>query len=270
LAPGYGGRAPGPWWLRRWPSWCLREGVDGFRRLLNGLPDRSAIGGEVACTDVGYGNMTFVFSYPRRPPVVVWVDRNCRSVIADGRARYGTVLDPFMALYQAQLRHTTRAEDVPTPDCVGSVPSGHFDTGGGDQPSDGIGANRPSTDPFLPSPLVAVTGCRYSLVHDPAVLVAHGSRRGRLDALRSIVNTQTARTPDYRPLVLRQTGCSDASNGSRYPIVVDVLWLADATGGVSEMRVWRTPCRAVITGYVVPIAPTDDVLRYLDGLLGTP
>jgi hypothetical protein len=74
------------------------------------------------------------------------------------------------------------------------------------------------------------------VVHDPATLVIQTSARTRLEPVREALNAQTAQGRDHKA-VRPRTSCADPTNALRYPINVDVLWLAvDLAGWESDSR----------------------------------
>jgi hypothetical protein len=240
----------------------LTQKVDELVSLANSLPDPSTK--RNICFPVGYlTEISFVFGYADRPPLVVWVDRNCGALFTAERTRYflryKELPDAFYQLYRAQLRATTPVATIPTPTC----PITHdprVDTAA-TRPSDGIGRNRGFAEPLLPDPLAAMAACRYELAGDSWVLARQEQRRSELESTRLILNNTYAKRD--------HADCLDTNKNAMRPTLVDSVWVADTTGAVSEARVWRRPCATFHTGYSV-LRPIAALLTYLDGTLGTP
>jgi hypothetical protein len=241
---------------------ALTQNVDELVSLANSLPDPSTPPG--GCLMVGYSTeMSFAFGYADGPPVVVWLDRNCGALVTAEHTRYlrryQELPDAFYQLYRAQLRATTPVATIPTPTC----PITHdprVDTAA-TFPKDGIGRNRGFAEPLLPDPLAAMVACRYELAGDAWVLTRQEQRRTELDAARVILNNVHAKREN--------AACLDTDKNAMRPTLVDSLWVADTTGAVSEVRVWRRPCATFHTGDSV-LRPIAALLTYLDGTLGTP
>jgi hypothetical protein len=204
--------------------------------------------------------MSFVFGYADRPPLVVGVDRTCgRLVTAEHTRSSGSweALSTFYRLYRAQLRATTPVATIPTPVC----PATHdprVDTSA-TFPKDGIGHNRSLHEALLPDPLVAMVACRYEVAEDRWVLTRQEQRRTELEPLRLVLNEQFS----YR----EYPDCLRTEPSAMRPTLVDSLWIADTTGAVTEVRVWRRPCAIVHTGNST-LPPVAALLTYLDGMLG--
>ncbi len=240
---------------------ALTQNVNELVSLANSLPGPSKT--PRACTAVGYSTeMSFVFGYTDRPPLVVGVDRNCGALVTAERIRYfgyGEALNAFYQLYRAQLRATTPLATIPTPTC----PATHdpqVDTST-TSPKDGVGRNRGFGEALLPDPLAAMVACRYELAKDRWVLTRQEQRRTELEPTRLVLNEQFA----YR----EYPECLGTETSAMRPTLVDSLWIADTTGAVSEVRVWRRPCAIVHTGNST-LPPVAALLTYLDGMLGTP
>jgi hypothetical protein len=248
---------------------------------LNRLPDRRtaqaavqaqhpATEVELGCTMVGYpSDVSFVFRYPDGSVVVVWLDRNCATVIAGDRTRYllgEHPLDTFYALYRTQLRDTLT--QPPRPACPATIDLAHLDqrtgTGG---PRGDIFRNRGSRDPFLPDPLLALAACRYAVGSGGAVLTGHAERQGDLSDVRTVLNDATARGPDQGP-VAPMTECGSPNHGTSLPTLLDTLLVVDATGATAEVRVWWRPCAALFAAGSGGVVPSADTVQTLDALLG--
>ena len=238
----------------------LTRNVHDLVSFANGLPGPSEESGK--CTLIGYTTeMSFVFGYADRPPSVVGVDRNCGALFTAERNRFGSskALNAFYRLYRAQLRATTPVATIPTPTCPAThdprvATSATF-------PKDGIGRNRGFGEAMLPDPLAAMVACRYELANDRWVLTRQEQRRTELEPTRLILNEQYA----YR----ESPECPDTNTSAMRPTLVDSLWIADTTGAVSEVRVWRRPCVIVHTGDST-LLPVAALLTHLNGMLGTP
>ncbi len=243
---------------------ALTRDVDRLASMFNALRARHPQASEGtsfgdSCTAVGYSHeVSFVFQYRDRPPVVVWFDRNCRTMTTTEHVRVlvdEVPSDLFATLYRAQLRATTRPADVPAPAC----PATNLD---GSTVRDDIARNRGTRDPFLPDPLVAAAACRYATSGQAASLAGQARRRTDLAPLRSALNDATG--------LRTMTACGSADRGTTQPELVDILLVADATGAVAEVRVWRRPCVALFHASSGGRVPTDAVLAALDQLLGPP
>jgi hypothetical protein len=229
--------------------------------LANSRPRLSTPG--ISCPDMGYAiEESLVFGYTGGPPVVVRVDRNCDVLATADHTRYlgsQAVLDAFYDLYRAQLRATTPVATIPTPACPAT-----YDPGAGTAtafPKDGIGRNRALGQALLPDPLAATVACRYEPAGTTWVLTRQEQRRTDLEPARIILNQQYAHREN--------PGCLDTLPGAMRPTLVDSLWIADTTGAVTEVRVWRQPCAVVHTASS-SLAPVPALLTYLNGMLGTP
>jgi len=234
---------------------------------LNALPDRAAAQALTGrpmpasyqdCGMVdGLANFALSVRYPDRT-VVILLDRNCRLAFAGGRTRYGfpSPMDTFLGFYREQL--AASAGPVPDRPCPGTIDPAHLDGRiSGNEPVDGIGRNRGDGGPYLPSPLSAITICRY----ENARLVAHKTVRGALGPAREWLNSSIGG---------KQTSdCGDPNNARWQPTVLDTLWVADATGAVSEIHVWRAPCAALRAFYLDGYAAPPDLLTQIDGWLKT-
>jgi hypothetical protein len=276
----------------------LTQHVDQLVSVFNELPDPAAAEAAtrarfpdappgtafgVGCNAAYFPPLWIVFQYPDQPPLLASFNRNCLTVETDEHTRVimgKSPLDTFDSLYRAQLRATTRPADVRTPVCPATTSAAHLqllDTKS--EPRDDIGSNRGSGDPFLPDPLVAAAACRYKVSGDKASLATQVQRRTDLDPLRGTINDATAMLTvqpsdlvermEHGGFVQPMTDCGYGELAVR-PELVDILMVADATGAVSEVRVWRRPCLALMHGTYGGIVPTEKILSTLDQLLGPP
>jgi hypothetical protein len=238
----------------------LTQNVDELVALANSLPGPESSHGCLTMKD--RSEQSFVFGYADGPPVVVWVDRICGILHTVRRTRYSgqpAPLDVFYRLYRAQLRATTPGDTIQTPTC----PATHdvrVDTSP-QSPHDGIGRNRGFQEALLPDPLVAIAACRYALTDSSWTLIWHDQRRTGLESARLVLNESYA-DREYPE-------CLGNDPQAMRPTLVDSLWVADATGAVSEVRVWRQPCAVVHTAHS-SLRPTGALVAYLNDLLGTP
>jgi hypothetical protein len=234
----------------------LTQRVDQLVSWISSLPGPAL----PMCFLIEYSSVvSLVFAYADGPPVVVWVDFSCSTLFTAKRVRYTPYmeeLDAFYQLYRAQLRATTPVATIPTPTCPTTYDP-LVDTAA--TLPDGIRRNRGS-DAWLPDPLAALAACRYELAGQTWVLSRQEQRRTELESARLILNEQYAHREG-------DSGCRNDRSSMR-PTLVDSVWVADTTGAVSEMRVWRRPCAEVDTADS-SLEPVAEVLTYLDGMLGT-
>ncbi|NRQ39002.1 hypothetical protein HII36_45360 [Nonomuraea sp. NN258] len=222
-----------------------------------------------ACTMIGYGSeLSFVVHYAGgRPPAVVLIDRNCGTATSAGRTRFGDPSDTFLAHYRRQLE--SRAGSVPSPQCAARLPAAGVDPEV--MPRDDVAANRGlRRREFLPSPLAAVTVCRYRLDGDVLRLTSDARVPGPLDLTRALLEAAASPTvPDGRargPEAYTECGAPEWTGG---PVTdLDVLRAADATGAIAEVRVWRQPCQAVSSGLASGLILGPDLRDRLDVWLG--
>jgi hypothetical protein len=265
------------------PPRVLRTGAAEIVTLLNqlrnaaqmraGLPPGTGFG---MCGGVLYTtNESFVIRYPGRAPVQVLIDGDCGQMYSDGRTRYlfdnPTPVARFLDLYRAQLVADTDPAKVPTPACKPALTANQVDATALDsQPVDNIRANQDLSEPFLQSPIVAVTACRYAGNGGGLTLVRQHSERTGMDNLKNVLNraVQIHTTTDAggSMSVTNQTDCGTPSQ-PRPVTALDVVWVADATGATAEVRIWRAPCEAVYTYGLGGIVPTPELLSQLDAWL---
>ncbi|MGW5262864.1 hypothetical protein ACWEQG_17955 [Microbispora sp. NPDC004025] len=229
-----------------------------------------------ACTAIGYGEqLSFAVRYRDRPPALLLLDRNCGVVHHAGRTRFldGQPVDRFLSFYRDQ---TARDPDaIPAPTCPAKVAVTDIDNRPDlEFPQDGMARNRGHGDGFLPSPLAAVTACRYHAAGDVLQLGAHRVLREDLESVRELLNTAAAIQS-----VTDSGGTTDFVNGvdcgmphparAATPVSrLDVVWAADMTGAVAEMRIWRAPCQAVFSGTAAGLRAEPALLDRLDSWLG--
>lgn len=270
----------------------LTIGVEQITALLNELPDKETMLGrlreqarqrgenpanlEMGCTLIGFpSELSLVLRYRDGTTTVVWLDRNCGSVRADGRTRYdySKVFDLFLRLYRDQLAAQTRPADIPAPTCPPVLtPEESF---GGpatttEPLTDEIARNRGSKDGFLPSPLAKATVCRYARAAggEPAALtrsVTLEVSEGLRELLNTATTVRTSTGARGTSTLANGTDCADPANLGSIR-VLDLVRVADVTGAVADVAVLRTPCGAVVrSGGLVP---TPDLLGLLDAHLG--
>ncbi|GLX01479.1 hypothetical protein Misp02_55650 [Microtetraspora sp. NBRC 16547] len=276
----------------------LTVGVPAMITTLNALPSRVAADARIRarekaagrpvpepdvlsydCTDVGFSTeLSFAVHYADGPPAVVLLDRNCGTASRAGRVRFfdgerrvtddGQPVDAFLALYREQLAST--ASDVEPPACA-TVPLARRmeNRAYTDAPRDDIRRNR-GRAVHLPTRLVAVTACRYVRDGDRMRLRGHRTLRDGLEPVRALLNDATAvrvRTNGGGEEVVNHTECGRPGPGPTGVRDLDVVWAADLTGAVAEIRVWRSPCRAVVAdlgGRLAPKALLDTLDSWLD------
>lgn len=249
----------------------LEREVSAMVAALNELPDQGELlrrlaeterlagrpaptADNLGCTLVGYPYAySFLLHYSDRVPVLVYLDANCGTAIADGRTRYnqGSTVDRFFTLYRAQLEASTDPAKVATPRCKQAIGAADMKT-----ISDGAGRNRGGPDGILPSTLVAAAFCRYERTR----LAAQRPVRTDLDELRDEVNAQFPKG-DYIPL-----DC--AGPEGPLPTDVDVVLVADATGAVTEFWLYRDSCRAALRSGFAGVKPRPELLALVDAQLG--
>lgn len=260
------------------PPRVLRTGAAEIVTLLDKLPTGAQLrarmpgSGDVMCTAVGYTtNESLVVRYPGRAPVEVLIERNCGKAYSDGRTRY---LDPspvprFLDLYRAQVAAATDPAKVPTPLCGPALTAHQLDPAAFDsQPADDIRANQNLPGPFLQSPIVAVTACRYAGNGNGVTLVRQVSQRTGMDEVENVLNRGTqvhvATDANGTTSVTNHSDCGDPNRDRRPVTALDVVWVADATGATAEVRVWRAPCQVVFTSGTGGLVPTQELLAQLD------
>ncbi|MFG2044017.1 hypothetical protein [Dactylosporangium sp. NPDC048998] len=242
-----------PSWIEPAPPRVLTARAGEVIAAMNALP--SAADGNRACTFVAFPTeMSLVVSYAGRAPVAVLLDRNCGTAGTDGRTRritgtdgaHPAVADAFLARYREQLAAATSPAAVKTPACEAALSSADIEVRTqADEPRDDFARNRGGVDAFAPSALVEVRACRYRPGHDGLRLATQHAQRQDLAAFHDLVNAAAQRVTDT-------SDCATAGS----PTTIDVVWLADATGAVAELRVPRQPCpefrRAGFPGLVAP------------------
>ncbi|WP_432925673.1 hypothetical protein ACQPZZ_33435 [Microbispora sp. CA-135349] len=231
--------------------------------------------GEV-CTDIGYRTqLSFAVRYRDRPSALLLLDRNCGVVHHAGRTRFlrGEPVDRFLFLYREQIARDPTA--VPPPRCPAKVAVAEVDNRPDlEFPEDGMARNRGREDGFLPSPLAAVTACRYRADGDDLRLRSHRVLRDDLEPVRELLNTaatvqSVADGQGVTTYYVNGVGCGrpDRTRAATPITRLDVVWAADTTGAVAEMRIWRAPCRAVFSGTAAGLRAEPALLSRLDSWL---
>ncbi|MEU4328674.1 hypothetical protein [Nonomuraea dietziae] len=200
---------------------------------------------------------------------MVLLDRNCGTARHDGRTRLlrGKPIDTFKAFHRRQ--QAVGAASVPTPSCPAGFAAVRLDIDRPrDFPRDDVARDRGEEGPLLPSPLAAVTACRYRAEKDRFVLARERSVRADLERDRSLLNAatdaETVKDEGGGLLEVNHSPCVRDGLPSR----VDVVWAADVTGAVAETRVWRGRCEAVFAGTVLGVVAERALLSRLDAWLG--
>ncbi|HCU52166.1 MAG TPA: hypothetical protein DGG94_20615 [Micromonosporaceae bacterium] len=232
--------------------------------VLNRLPDRTAAEARAGrplphryqeCEAVDYfANYALSVHYPNRT-VTVLLDINCGLVFADGRTRYAMPdpKDSLLALYREQL--AIAAPAVVPHGCAAAIDPARLDVTA-HEPADGIGRNRGSSDIYLPSPLAAIKLCRYVSADGQLKLAAEKVIRDGLAPVYEQLKKATVPDPGV--------DCGNPNKAGWQPTNLDVLWVADVTAAVSELRVWRAPCVAVRSIYFDAGLATPELLMQLD------
>ncbi|MBB5869733.1 hypothetical protein F4553_003112 [Allocatelliglobosispora scoriae] len=251
---------------------------------LNALPTKEEVAAKLGqpfnhgCTMIGFAeDLSLVLTYADRAQVTVALDRNCGTAIADGRTRFmsgsskfsPTLLDGFVGLYREQLAASTDAATVQAPACPATLTQAAVSgmTANTDA-RDGIARNRGSVDVFAPSALVEVRACRYLAGSGGTLkLTAQHAERSAAPAVRDLLNeaTKVRENTDAEggSTVTNLAGCAvDVAIGS-----LDVIWIADATGAVSEVRVLRAPCAEVRRAGMGGLVVLPELAGQLDGWL---
>ncbi|MCT9930336.1 hypothetical protein N5079_08870 [Planotetraspora sp. A-T 1434] len=238
------------------------------------LPEDVHVG--TGCTDIGFpSELSFAVHYVEGPPAVVLLDRNCGTARFGARTRYlnfsdGKPIDTFLGFYRDQL--ASRGFVVAAPACpaVLRVRRSNEDVIT-DVPRDDIARNRGGSAAHLPSPLAAVTACRYVRQGDTLRLGHSRTLRDELGPIRDLLNTATA-IEEVRKgggtEVVNWTRCGVAGSTADPVKRLDVVWVADVTGAVAEIRVWRAPCAAVFPGMGGVVAKPALLVRLDDWLRG--
>lgn len=229
---------------------------------------------ELGCTLIGFGeNLSLVVTYADRDPMAVLLDRNCGTATADGRTRYmsGTeqshpaLLDGFLELYREQLAATTNPATVKAPACAASL--SQQDVNGftsASEPRDGIARNRGGADAYLPNALVEVTTCRYAVTGGKLQLTKQHSQRNDLEPVRDLLNNATtvrnSTDGNGTQTVTNLSECRIETPISK----LDIVWIADTTGAVSEVRISRAPCPEVRRSGMGGLVPQPELIGQLD------
>jgi hypothetical protein len=171
-------------------------------------------------------------------------------------------VDAFLGYYREQL--AARRPNVTAPDCRPSVPVTAVDNRGTfDEPRDDIGPHRSDHSALLPSSIMEANACRYRLEDDVFRLTGQKRIRDGLDGVRGLFN-DSLRAETIGRADSNWTACAMPSREPVEVTAVDVVWVADATGGVVEIRAWRGPCTAVMAARVGARVAKDPLLRQLD------
>ncbi|MEV8515087.1 hypothetical protein [Dactylosporangium sp. NPDC051484] len=250
-----------PSWIEPTPPRVLTARADEIVAAMNALP--SAADGNGNCTLTAFPTeMSLVVSYAGRAPVAVPLDRNCGTAGADGRTRriistdgtHPAVVDTFLARYREQLAAATSPAAVKTPACAAALSPADIEVRTrADEPRDDFARNRGGADTFAPSALVEVRACRYRTSPDGLRLATQHAQRQNLTAFHDLVNAATQRVTDT-------SDCATAGG----PTAIDVVWLADATGAVAELRVPRQPCPEFRRAGSPGLVPPPQLLTQLD------
>ena len=115
----------------------------------------------------------------------------------------------------------------------------------------------------LPDSILEANACRYRLEDDVFRLTGQKKIRDGLDGVRGLFN-DTVRGETIGRADSNWMACAMPSRGPAEVTALDVVWVAAATGGVVEIRVWRGPCTAVMAARVGARAAKDPLLRQLD------
>ncbi|WP_157546523.1 hypothetical protein [Microtetraspora fusca] len=274
----------------------LTVGVSSMIAILNALPTRAeddarirarekAAGRPVpvdlprGCNAVGFlTELSFSVRYAGGPPAVVRLDRNCGTASHAGRVRLldggrsvvhgGQPVDAFLTLYREQLASTAGAVEPPA--CAAAPLARRMENRTyADAPRDDIRRNR-GRAVHLPTRLVVVTACRYVRDGDRMRLRGRRTLRDGLEPVRALLNDAAAvrvRTNGGGEEVINNTECGRSGPGTTGVRDLDVVWAADLTGAVAEVRVWRSPCRAVVAdlgGRLAPKALLDTLDSWLN------
>lgn len=231
---------------------------------MNALPTPAHL--DDSCALIAFPeNLSLVVSYADRDPFAVLLDRNCQTATSDGRTRritgtdiaHPALLDTFLALYREQLVAMTDPATVKAPACAASLTQ--QDVSGLNravEPRDGIARNRGGADGLAPSALVDINVCRYRTGAGGLRLATQHAQRQDLEAFRDLLNSAAmVRSTTDATGVQSLTNASGCQRGTNID-ELDVIWLADATGAVTEVRLPRAPCPEVqsagMTGLVAP------------------
>lgn len=254
---------------------CRRDGdpmlltsrVGELVDALNALPPLDS-GEQVSCEDIGLtpetrGGHTIVLRYPDGSTVAVFMEWTCGVSMAGERTRLGMPLDTFRDLHRSQLAAETDPALIATPECPDRFEPVTLDS----FPQDGIERySVPGTDdPALPSPLVAAVACRYAPDgQGGGGLVDSSADRGDLAGLREALEAT------FGPADFDHSSCVSAVDNMG-DAVPDLIWVADATGGVREFWVYvpaaGAPCPAAFAGRPAAAAEPE-LTSYLDRVLG--
>jgi hypothetical protein len=220
---------------------------------------------QFSCTDSQHAtHLSFVVRYPDEEPVVVWLDENCASATHDGRTRYGLgeAMAVFYSLIRAGLAAVVDYHDLRPPACPPLLTPVQLDRRGvSGQGRYDMAANRAASDPFLPSPVLVATACRYTVTATGARLRGSATIKA-VPALGLAVNNQFANALGYG-----YTDCGEPQGGAA-PALLDALLLVDETAAVAEVRLVRRPCAAVLVSRKAAVVPAPALLAMVDEVLG--
>jgi hypothetical protein len=231
------------------------------------IPDLRNVG----CHFVYYPEeLSLALRYPDGSTIVVWLDRNCGTASADGRTRRsGDILDLFLRLYREHLPTTTATADLPCPSRIAAADL--VGNGGGPRPIDEIARQREHGAPFLPSPLARLTLCRYGPVGNGAAPLVRSAPLTQPEPLRDTLNQAAAvnvsTDANGTSTATNMVDCLDWPDLTQTSLV-DLVRIADRTGAVAELAVFRSPCAAVFRLGMGGLVPTAELLTLLDSTLG--
>jgi hypothetical protein len=261
----------------------LTTHVEAMVGVLNSLPTRDEMEAEIRatsaaegqqvpddlllgnmCTLVGYSSeLSFSVEY-RNGRALVMLDRNCGIAQSGGLTRFmpSKAVDAFLGYYREQL--AARRPKVTTPDCQQKILVTAVDNNVTfDEPRDDIGPNRGENSVLLPDSILEANACRYRREDDVFRLTGQKKIRDGLDGARRLFN-DTVRGEMIGRADSNWMACAMPSREIADVTALDVVWMADATGGVVEIRAWRGPCTAVMASRVGARVAKAPLLLQLD------
>jgi hypothetical protein len=225
----------------------------------------------IRCPAIFLPQLSLVAIYANGDPVTVTLDRSCGTATAEGRTRFLSggsslqhpyLVDGFVALYREQLAAATDPATITVPACAAMLSEQDLSMSHTDnQPRDAIARNRGGVDAFAPSALIEIRACRYHATAGILQLVKQHHQRDDLVSVRDLLNDATL------------VGTEAATNLSECALEsaidsLDVVWLADATGAISEIRVPRARCAEVRRAGIGGLVLRPGFAERLDGWLG--
>jgi hypothetical protein len=248
---------------------------DRLISVLNALPVVTKQNQHYGCLAVDLPNTDLVVGYPGGTTRTVELDFNCWAVRSgDGtvvRSDPRTAMNTFFDLYREQRAAAIAARPpgpVPCARQLTALELAASDRQRKDPVDEILRWDRSDLTP-LPMRLAVANACRYVAGPGGLRLDRQAVARTSLERLRSAVNgsfTDSAapRGPQGWPT------CLDRPEQANTITRLDVLWLTDATGRSTELRIVRKPCSEVAGTGRSGFTPTTELQTALNQTLGGP